>query len=278
MDYESHSASQLLREARLGEGWELELVSQQTKIPVEFLRHIEEGEWDRLPGAVYARAFVRTLAGLYGLEQDQIVRMLRTELNLDREVVSAPPSEQITNFSQTREEPQVPAQKPVGMMVAMGTIVVVLGTVLYFTRTPTQVEPAPAAAVDTAKLDTLRRDTVKAVPPAPVAAPAGARLALQDSAETVTVLCLREKMVTKKTFHGRDTLEIPRDTVLTFRNLSGKFLRLQGSNGRDSLGWKFLEAGSVGDSFWVKELSEDQWSRRYDAIVGKEKKRKKKAE
>lgn len=279
MDYDIHSASQLLREARLGEGWELELVSQQTKIPVEFLRHIEEGAWDRLPGAVYARAFVRTLAGLYGLDQDMIVRMLRTELNLDREVVSAPPSEQITNFSQTREDPQLPAQKPVGMMVAMGVIVVVLGTVLYFTRTPTQMDPVPVAAVDSTALDTLARDTLPAAPvPAPAPVPAGAHLALQDSAETVTVLCLREKMVTKKTFQGRDSLTIPRDTVLTLRNLSGKFLRMQGRNGRDSLGWKFLEAGSVGDSFWVKEISESQWTRRYDAIVGKEKKRKKKAE
>lgn len=278
MDYENHSASQLLREARLGEGWELELVSQQTKIPVEFLRHIEDGAWDRLPGAVYARAFVRTLAGLYGLDQDLIVKMLRTELNLDREVVNAPPSEQITNFSQTREDPQVPAQKPVGMMVAMGVIVVVLGTVLYFTRTPTQMDPVPVAAVDSTALDTLALDTVPTPSPAPVTVVAGAHIRLQDSAETVTVLCLREKMVTKKTFHGRDSLVIPRDTVLTLRNLSGKFLRLSGSHGRDSLGWKFLEAGSVGDSFWVKEISESQWSKRYDAIVGKEKKRKKKAE
>lgn len=278
MDYDNHSASQLLREARLGEGWELELVSQQTKIPVEFLRHIEDGAWERLPGAVYARAFVRTLAGLYGLDQDLIVKMLRTELNLDREVVNAPPSEQITNFSQTREEPQVPAQKPVGMMVAMGVIVVVLGTVLYFTRTPTQVDPVPVAAVDSTALDTLARDTVPPPAPAPAPVVAGAHLGLQDTSETVTVLCLREKMVTKKTFHGRDSLTIPRDTVLTFRNLSGKFLRLHGSAGRDSLGWKFLEAGSVGDSFWVKEISEAQWTRRYDAIVGKEKKRKKNRE
>ena len=56
--------------------------------------------------------------------------------------------------------------------------------------------------------------------------------------------------------------------MLTLRNLSGKFLRLSGTGARDSIGWKFLEVGSQGDSVWVKELSEKQWDRRYGAIVG----------
>jgi len=279
-EHEHQSASQLLRDARLNDGWDLELVSQQTKIPMEFLRNIEEGAWDRLPGAVYARAFVKTLAGLYGLDQDLVVRLLRRELNLDRDVVASP-SEVITNFTSTASEPTVPAQKPVGMMVAMGAIAVVLGVVLYFTHTPSQPDPAPARPLDSSSIDTMHVDTAVKAPVAPAPAPvvpvpvaAGARLKLQDTSETVTVLCLREKMVTKKSFHGHDSLEIPKDTVLTFRNLSGKFLRLSGTNKQDSLGWKFFEAGSKGDSFWVKSLSEKQWEHRYGSIVSKERKKK----
>jgi hypothetical protein len=275
-EHEYQSASSRLREARLAEGWELELVSQQTKIPVEFLRHIEDGEWDRLPGAVYARAFVRTLAGLYGLDQDLVVRLLRRELNLDRDVVASP-SEVITNFTSGPGEPALPTHKPVGMMVAMGAIALVLGGVLYFTQAPSQPDPVPGALLDSAAVDTLLADTAVATPALPVPTPpavAGARLKLQDTAETVMVLCLREKMVSKKSFHGRDSLEIPKDSVLTFRNLSGKFLRLAGTNGRDSLSWKFFEVGSVGDSFWVRSISEGTWDRRYEAIVSKERKKK----
>ncbi|MEN9354672.1 MAG: hypothetical protein RL318_1997 [Fibrobacterota bacterium] len=273
-DREFQSASQRLREARLAEGWELELVSQQTKIPMEFLRHIEDGAWDRLPGAVYARAFVKTLAGLYGLDQDLVVRLLRHELNLDKDVVASP-SEVITNFTSTPGESPVPAQKPVGMMIAMGAIAVVLGGVLYFTQVPGQEAPAPAPILDTATVDTLLAEVAPQAPAVPVPVPvAGGRIKLQDTSETVMVLCLRDRMVMKKSFHGQDSLEIPKDTVLTFRNLSGKYLRMAGKNGRDSLAWKFFEAGSVGDSFWVRSISEEKWSRRYDGIVSKERKKK----
>jgi hypothetical protein len=276
IDNDFQSASQRLREARLNEGWELELVSQQTKIPVEFLRHIEEGQWDRLPGAVYARAFVKTLAGLYGLDQELIMRLLRHELNLDRDVV-ATPSQVITDFSAQPSEPQMPNQKPVGMIVFMAAIAVVFGGVLYFTHTPSQPEPVAAKAIDTAVVDSMHSDTArKSAPvaaPAPAPAPVGAHLGLHDTGETVTLLCLREGMVHKLTFHGRDSLAIPKDTVLTLRNLSGRFLRLSGSNPHDSLDWKFFEAGSNGDSFWVRPITEGQWDHRYGAVVGKSRKK-----
>ena len=270
MESVNRSASQWLREARQSEGWELDLVSQQTKIPVDFLKAIEEGDWDRLPGAVYARAFVRTLAGLYGLDQDEIVRLLRSELNIVP-MDTALPSEVITDFTpETESEQVVPTRKPVGLWIAIGVIALLFAGTILFTRLPEHTTPPPSVPVaDTVQdstVDSVATVAEKTTPPVV----AGASLRLQDTSEVVTVLYLRNEMVHKKTFQGaHDSLQIPRDTTMLFRNLSGKCLKFAGSNPKDSVAWKFFEAGSKGDSFWVRSVEDAEWFRRYNAVMAR---------
>lgn len=57
-----------LRQQRERLGLSLEEVEQQTKIRKHYLRAIENGEWDFLPGDVYARGFVRTYAELLQMD------------------------------------------------------------------------------------------------------------------------------------------------------------------------------------------------------------------
>lgn len=62
---------QALRERRLALGLSLESVHEQTRIRQAHLEAIEAGELDRLPGVVYARAFVKRYAEVVGLELDE---------------------------------------------------------------------------------------------------------------------------------------------------------------------------------------------------------------
>jgi cytoskeleton protein RodZ len=62
-----------LREARARRGIELSDVERATKIRVKYLRAMEEERWELLPGAAYARGFLRTYGSFLGLDGQALV-------------------------------------------------------------------------------------------------------------------------------------------------------------------------------------------------------------
>lgn len=66
--------SRVLRAARERAGASLEEVSASTKIKLTFLQAIERGEFERLPGEFFTRAFLRTYARELQLSPDAIVQ------------------------------------------------------------------------------------------------------------------------------------------------------------------------------------------------------------
>ena len=62
-----------LREARARRGIELSDVERATKIRVKYLRAMEEERWELLPGAAYARGFLRTYGSFLGLDGKALV-------------------------------------------------------------------------------------------------------------------------------------------------------------------------------------------------------------
>lgn len=65
---------QLLREKRVELGIDLDQVQAKTKIRKRYLMALEAGEWDSLPGEVYARGFVRSYAELLGLDGFELLQ------------------------------------------------------------------------------------------------------------------------------------------------------------------------------------------------------------
>jgi len=61
------------RQAREKRNITIESVSEQNKIQKRFLRAIEEGSWDIIPGEVYLRGFLRTYANLLDLDAQEIL-------------------------------------------------------------------------------------------------------------------------------------------------------------------------------------------------------------
>lgn len=62
-----------LRRERLRRNLDLQSVSRELKISPRMLSAIEEEKFDRLPGGVFAKAFVRQYAHLLGLDEDEMV-------------------------------------------------------------------------------------------------------------------------------------------------------------------------------------------------------------
>ena len=54
----------------------LEEISQSTRIPLRSLQYIEDDEFERLPGEVFTRGFLKSYAGSVGLEPADVLERL----------------------------------------------------------------------------------------------------------------------------------------------------------------------------------------------------------
>ena len=66
------SVGETLRRERLRRNLELERISAELKISPRFLEAIEEEKFERLPGGVFAKSFVRQYARLLGLDEEEL--------------------------------------------------------------------------------------------------------------------------------------------------------------------------------------------------------------
>jgi cytoskeletal protein RodZ len=82
-----------LRREREMRGVSLEEISAATRISTRFLEALEREEWDHLPGGVFNRGFIRSIARFLGLDEDNLVAeyALETKGRVDVGVVPDPP-------------------------------------------------------------------------------------------------------------------------------------------------------------------------------------------
>src|SRR5438445_11620355 len=66
------SVGETLRRERLKRNLELDQISQELKISSRFLESIEDERFDRLPGGVFAKSFVRQYARHLGLDEEEL--------------------------------------------------------------------------------------------------------------------------------------------------------------------------------------------------------------
>ncbi|MBM3774995.1 MAG: helix-turn-helix domain-containing protein [Acidobacteria bacterium] len=71
------SIGETIKRARLKRGLEIEQVARNTKISCRLLAAIEDEQFERLPGGVFTRSFVRQYARALGLDDDQFEDELR---------------------------------------------------------------------------------------------------------------------------------------------------------------------------------------------------------
>jgi cytoskeleton protein RodZ len=90
-----------LRRARLKRNLALEEISEELKISTRFLQAIESDQYDKLPGGVFARSFVRQYARLLGLDEVEIAGRMQQALG---------PVEEVPQFA---EKPKLAGGAPI---------------------------------------------------------------------------------------------------------------------------------------------------------------------
>jgi cytoskeletal protein RodZ len=68
-----------LREARERQGITLRQLADVTKLSTAALQHIERNEFDRLPGGIFKKAYVRAFATEVGVEPAAVLDALRLQ-------------------------------------------------------------------------------------------------------------------------------------------------------------------------------------------------------
>jgi cytoskeleton protein RodZ len=66
-----------LRRERLKRNLDIEQISHELKISARFLEAIEKDQYDKLPGGVFAKSFVRQYARMLGLDEDDLTGQLQ---------------------------------------------------------------------------------------------------------------------------------------------------------------------------------------------------------
>ena len=99
------TVGETLRSERIRRNLDLSDVSRELKIDSRFLKAIEEEHFDRLPGGVFARAFVRQYGRMLGLNEDDLAAQLQQQLE-------PPPPPEFTQKGRAPKPDLAPIQVP----------------------------------------------------------------------------------------------------------------------------------------------------------------------
>ncbi|MEO8370625.1 MAG: RodZ domain-containing protein [Candidatus Solibacter sp.] len=88
-----------LRRERLKRNLDLEEISRELKISARFLKAIEDDQYDKLPGGVFAKSFVRQYARLLGLDEEQIAGQVQQSIAPVPEFAQLPDREKPGGFA-----------------------------------------------------------------------------------------------------------------------------------------------------------------------------------
>src|SRR5438045_367513 len=87
-----NSIGETLRRERVRQGLDVQQIATRTKIGLHLIEAIEADQFDRLPGGVFARSFVRQYARLLGLDEDELIRQFNQQFEEPVAVVPLPES------------------------------------------------------------------------------------------------------------------------------------------------------------------------------------------
>ena len=186
------------------QGLDIADVEERTKIRAKYLRALENEEWGSLPGPTFVKTFLRTYAGVVGLDPHLLVDEYRASHEPDEEMepqpLGAPPAATSRPHRRGPTPPGPPG--PIALLVMAG--VVVVGLLLVLGLSADDDEPERQAGQATTDTQEER--------PAPRKRPRPAGVVLRVAPTDLTYACVDSGDGTEVMFEG--TLESAR----TFRN------------------------------------------------------------
>ena len=105
-----------LRQEREQQNLSIEDIEQGTSIRVLYIEAIEAGEYDKLPGTVYTKGFIKSYAKFLGMDVDAVVKEFladMAELNPPEPVATEETAAQ-TSENKNEVKPVQPEKKPLG--------------------------------------------------------------------------------------------------------------------------------------------------------------------
>ena len=146
-----------LRERREERGYDLDRVEQDTRIGRSYIDAIEHDQFELLPAPVYARGFVRSYARYLGLDVDEALARMPSDL-------PRPPGlEPLPGLRRREGLPAIPSVPRRWLLLAV--LVLAAGAAAFFVGVPRFFGPADEAAPDAVV------DATPEVPPAATVAP-----------------------------------------------------------------------------------------------------------
>ena len=170
------SVGETLRAERVRRKLELDQISKELKISSRFLDAIETGEYDKLPGGVFTKSFVRQYARLLGLDEEDLAGQVQRVLEPPPDVpqlASRPKADSVFHVPKMEEWERVGESRFrwSGSLSAAALLVVALlicSGVYTWMQRPRPAEPAPVST------QAAPPQTAPATQPvAPATAPAG---------------------------------------------------------------------------------------------------------
>ncbi len=84
---EEITIGQLLRRKRIERDLNLKTISQQTKIHLGLLEHLENDDLAKLPSKTYVRGFVKSAAKILNINQDEALNVLESTYNREKKTI-----------------------------------------------------------------------------------------------------------------------------------------------------------------------------------------------
>jgi cytoskeletal protein RodZ len=146
------SIGDTLRRERVRRGLELEQIAAQTKIGLHLLEAMEADQFDRLPGGVFTRSFLRQYANALGLDEEEVITWLKEQFEEPPEPLPAPPPEarsslpQMPSFEDVRD--RLRSDSSLGALAWVVIVVLVCAGVYQLWQRgprPTSVTQTPSA-------------------------------------------------------------------------------------------------------------------------------------
>ena len=180
------SIGDTLRRERLKQKLDLQAVSGELKISPRLLEAIEDEKFDKLPGGVFTRSFVRQYARLLGLDEDEIGSELQRALEPEVPAAQAHP----TSISlprleewETAAEPRFHWSKSLPAL-AMVVVVVLLCSAIYTWVQRTRRAAPATQGSKPAPVETVRTPSPPAAPAEQAKAPERAPAVADQKQET----------------------------------------------------------------------------------------------
>lgn len=184
-------------------------VEARTKIRAKYLRAIENEEWDLLPGAVYAKSFLRTYGDFLGLDSRMLVDEFKHRYELRNDQDARPIAPLPRDRETQRRGPRLPGWAPVAL------VALILVGVLYVVGSATQSGSGPGGQ---SKLSPKPRSHPVAPRPKPKSPPKPTKVTLQLVPTGTVYVCLVDgagkKLINEQTYSSGQAVPAERAAKL----------------------------------------------------------------